>query len=597
MPKEYFSTTQNRTQVVNVRRPFTLEYDGESLIVNTNFEGEVKIKIGESEFVKYVKKGRNEFELSTGKAILFGTFANVCSENYCKEVSLTIGSDFALYDEDSKLLYAKSGLGVIKTVPHPSASSSRIIYTLFTIMDANKVSLGDRSVAVTDGSRVSIYSFDTGKTIRSVKGNDVDYCCNKYAILNEDEEKIYVINEKGKVLKTIKVEPAFTEAIGINEEGVIACGSGCVFYNFKGKRLWRYSNPNMHASFVAHSKRHWYVSGDDLFIIRDGNVINKIDDVPGPVSASDEILAALVPNEVRAYDISERPWDPKPLWKRRLKVEDVAVGKGYVLVASGASVKVYDKGGRLVDVLPMGDDVASLSWNGDKLAVSLMNDNVEIMLVGDMVVKDESRFLTSSALPEELRSEEIYEFIVEKEVGVEETKLALDLSKRYGLELNSVPKSFLLANFASQGPFGRVFEDVIREINGKYVKEVIEKYKIVKEELVKIRTYADPNLDVALEKVRELKKSLEPLPSSACRASELMRKISFSKNLNELVSNAKELVEMFGSNWRDGLLECLKSEIAEELGLKEAYETLKEYESVLEALTRTSKAQGTSEPR
>ena len=571
--------------------PFTLEYDGKKLIIDSEIEGKAKIRIGESEFPREIKSGRNEIRISTGNAVIFGAPLEVCNENYCKEIHVPIGTDLALCDEENDILFARTGLGVAKVVPHPSSRSSRIIHSFWTLEDIVGIALGEESVAVSYGFSVSIYNLKKNKVVRTFgkwdDKVDVSYCCGKYAILH-NSEKVYIVDEMGKILNKFNVKPVFGGTIYANEEGVIVCNDGCALYDFDGRLKWSFINLGLEVGEITYAKGHWYASSDEaLLIIKNGNVINKIEtDHVISLSACDKALAVLTPDGVYVYDIAEKPWRPELLWSKRLKANDIVTLKGcqYLVLASRNYIEIFDINGKKIESIPRGNDVEYLSRLDNKLAAALLGNRVEVMLINDMAVNDERFLLKSSLFPQELRDDRYYEFVVSGGIGIEELQLAIDLSKKHGIELEKIPKAFLIINFALKQPFGEIFKPLINELNDEYIVEAIKMSKRVKNEFERIRHHKGISKDI-LEKIRSLRSEIEGLVTKrACTASDLVKKVATSRDLEEFVNNVKELVNRFGKEWRPALSSCLKAEIAQELGLFDTYRALKEYEEILEAV-------------
>ena len=573
------------------KAPFTLEYDGETLTITSNFDDEVKIRIGESEFRREIKKGKNEIKVSTGNNVVFGTPLEVCNENYCKEIRVSIGTDLALYDEERRLLFARTGLGVAKVVPHPTSRTSKIIHSFQIQEDIQGIALGKESIAVSFGFAVSIYHLSKGKVIRSIGTwedyTNVSYCCGKYAILH-NSEKIYVVDENGKILKKFDVKPVFGEAIYANEEGIIVCSDGCALYDFDGRPKWSFISLGLGIDEVTYARGHWYASSDKgLLVIRNGHVISKVD--TGSIislSACDKVLAVLTIYGVQVYDISEKPWNPELMWSKRLKGNDLVLlgGCNYLVVASKNNLEVFDVNGKKVDRIPRGSEVRFLSYLDERLAMALRGNRVEIMQVNEVVVNDERFLLKSSLFPPDLRGDRYYEFVVSKGIDVEELKLAVELSKKYGIEFEDVPKTYLILRSAVKEPFGEIFEPLLREINDEYVIEAIKASERVRKEFERVRRLKGLSKDV-LEKIRSLRNEVEELVAEeTCSASDLVQRVATSKDLEDFVNNVKELVKRFGKEWKQNLSSCLKAEIAQELGLVDTYRALKEYEEVLEVV-------------
>ena len=569
--------------------PFTLEYDGESLIINSKLEGRMEVRIGNSSFVVDVKKGRNEIPLSTGNAITFGTLLEVCSENYCKEIGVSVGSDFALYDEDKGVLVARTGLGTVETVPHPSLSTIRILKKLHEMEDVEKVVLGEDSLAISYGYALKIISIKEDKVLKSFDSSesvDVSYCCGRYAVLSD--EKVYVVSERGKILSKFSVEPIFARRVGVNDEGVIVCGGGCSLHDFRGKRKWAFRNFQLDVSAVTYSNGHWYLADEEeVAIVRNGNVIKRINvgDTITSMDACSDILAVLTSSGVTVYGIKENPWDPKRLWKRRLNGSALALSSSctYLAVASDEDVKIFDAKGKHLGDLPRGDTLVSISWFKDKMASASLLNRVEVMITNDMAVNDERFFVTSSQLPEWARNEEYYKFMVDRGVNVEGLELALNLSNKYKITLWELPKSLLALNFSLRGPFGKAFVDIVSKVNS-YASVAIKTSQIVKRKLDELKEYSELSNKV-LEIVSVLESNIkELLPEERCEVSESIKSAAFSKDLDEFVKKMKDVISKYGMQWRSKLLECAKAEVAKELGIYGAYELLTQYEEVLRAV-------------
>ena len=239
------------------------------------------------------------------------------------------------------------------------------------------------------------YVFDpNGKLLNKIcekyAMSDVSYCCGKFGFINRDEHA-YIMDERGNLIKKVRVGEDYDEAITMRSNGFVACWSRCALFNFNGKKKWDVGVGEVDNG-PAYYKGYWYMADRDwkkLLIIRDGTIVNSISYREGAYDTAvcGKYLAVATYNRLYLYDLSD-PENPKEVWKVG-GIDggwQVAFSSNckYIAVAdiNGHKLKVYNiLGGLMLEKYygdQIEDDVTAVTWWKDKLAVGLNDGRVYV---------------------------------------------------------------------------------------------------------------------------------------------------------------------------------------------------------------------------
>jgi len=264
---------------------------------------------------------------------------------------------------------------------------------MFEILKIIEMNEAIYSLAFSDSRNLGVvlnkcaYVFNqNGNLLNKVCGNnimkDVSYCCGKFGFVNWDDYA-YITDENGKLIKKVHVGKDYDNAITMIKDGFVACEWGCAFFDFNGNKKWDLGVGGV-SSGPSYYKGYWYVADwywKELLIVKDGNVINKINNDKSAESTAvcGKHLAVSTETHLYLYDISN-PTNPKELWNvggfNGAYQVTFSSNCKYIAVADkyNKKLKFFNIEGDLIFEKKYGSKVLSVAWKDDRIAVGTETD-------------------------------------------------------------------------------------------------------------------------------------------------------------------------------------------------------------------------------
>ena len=243
------------------------------------------------------------------------------------------------------------------------------------------------------------YIFDpNGKLLNKVCGigdmDDASYSNGRFGFINHDDYA-YITDERGNLIKKIHVGDAYDSAITMTSNGFVACWSRCALFDFNGNELWDVDVGRVENG-PSYYKGYWYVADIDwkkLLIIKDGSIVKEINYGENALDTAvcGKYLAVSTATHLYLYDLSD-PTNPREIWKRGglsgcggngcLRVTFSPDCK-YIAVAdtNNYKLKIYDINGNLVLEKEYDNEVWSVAWWMDRIAVGLNDGGIYVYKV------------------------------------------------------------------------------------------------------------------------------------------------------------------------------------------------------------------------
>jgi len=240
-----------------------------------------------------------------------------------------------------------------------------------------------------------IYVFDqNGNLLNKICRNNymesISYCCGRFGFVNLDGY-VYITDQNGKLIKKVYVGGSYDYVITMTKDGFVACRERCAFFDFNGNKIWDLDVEHVDNS-PSYYKGYWYVADEyaNLLIVKNGSLVNTIRyckyslnytvcESVRNTAVCDKYLAVSTDSHLYLYDLND-PTNPKEIWK----VEEfngarqVAFGPGceYIVVTDeyNQKLKIFNIEGDLIFEKKYWNDVISVAWKDDRIAVSVGAD-------------------------------------------------------------------------------------------------------------------------------------------------------------------------------------------------------------------------------
>jgi len=247
------------------------------------------------------------------------------------------------------------------------------------------------SIAFSDNGNLGVASagncafiFDpNGNLLNKVCGNsgmaDASYSNGRFGFINWDDYA-YITDENGNLIKKVYVGDYYDEAITMTSNGFVACYSECAFFDFDGNKIWDVDVGEVENGPSYH-KGYWYVADwawNKILVIKDGSIVKEISygEYTWDTAVCDNYLAVSTRYHLYLHDLSD-PRNPREIWNRGGfdSAFQVAFSPNckYIAVADryNHKLKIYDINGNLVLEKGYDDEVWSVAWWMDRVAVGL----------------------------------------------------------------------------------------------------------------------------------------------------------------------------------------------------------------------------------
>ena len=227
-----------------------------------------------------------------------------------------------------------------------------------------------------------------GKTCGGGEMSDASYCCGRFGFINADGHA-YITDERGNLIKKIRVGSKYVDAISMAPNGFMACWSGCAFFDFNGKKRWK-ADVGVVSVSPAYYKGYWYVADREskqLIVVRNGRILSRIscDNEVGGLSVCGRLLA-VASDYLYLYDLSS---PAKPQEVRRFGEN---INKGWtafspncryvaVLSSTRRKIEIYSVGGEKVSDEKFKETAWSLAWWNNRIAVGFLGKKIRVFRV------------------------------------------------------------------------------------------------------------------------------------------------------------------------------------------------------------------------
>ncbi|ALU11953.1 hypothetical protein EYM_06575 [Ignicoccus islandicus DSM 13165] len=250
---------------------------------------------------------------------------------------------------------------------------------------------------------------------------DVSYCCGKFGFINEDN-KAYIFYENGTLWKKVDVgSHYYHSAITIHSNGFIACRSYCAYLYFNGTRKWNVyvgyveNGPSIHANYVYAAD----INGKSLCVLRlsNGAKVKEIsyNEFVYDTATCSNYLAVSTLHHLYLYDLSD-PVNPIELWSSEGLNYAIHITFSpdcrYIAVAdyNNKKLKIFDIRGELVLEKGYPNEVYSVAWWNDRIAVGLNSNEFRVYkIVFDQIQNTATTISTSTESESTQASESVDE--------------------------------------------------------------------------------------------------------------------------------------------------------------------------------------------
>jgi len=231
------------------------------------------------------------------------------------------------------------------------------------------------------------YVFDkSGNLLNKICGNndmeDASYCCGKFGFVNWDEY-VYITDENGNLIKNLYVGGDYNWSITMTENGFVVCRGRCALFDLNGNKIWDLDVGHVDNG-PSYYKGYWYVADywrDKLLIVKDGEVVKEISygEEAYDTAVCDKYLTVSTYSYLYLYDLND-PVNPSQLWSvggfNEANQVTFSPDCKYIVVTDGNNqkLKIFNIEGDLIDEKKYWDDVVSVDWKNNRIAVGVGAD-------------------------------------------------------------------------------------------------------------------------------------------------------------------------------------------------------------------------------
>jgi len=263
-----------------------------------------------------------------------------------------------------------------------------------------------RSILTTNivGAGVTFVDFSGKFEIMNLKRVfNVNYCCGKFGFVAGDDNKVRILDEYGNLLTSFPTNSDFARALGMNEEGVLACSFGCGFYDYDGNIQWSVSGgPYVNKNPVSVNS-YWFVpelESKKLYVFKDGEEVQtyEFEKKIHSLGACGTRLAVGLSRGVVLFDATD-PLNLRKIWEIKT-IENVANKIAFspnceqLVIVSDKSKKtehknelrIYDMRKRIIVKAVYSHLVKAVDWKDNIIVEATHDGDVFLEIVRDSAI-------------------------------------------------------------------------------------------------------------------------------------------------------------------------------------------------------------------